>query len=228
MVHLREHAHRLLHRAHDVVHVGLEQEHRAVVVGLLGELRDHLAAGLEPFLGLCSWVAHPLGFSVVGAGLRDDVGRAESAGVADDLLQPIHIGLTMAQVRVDDIGVAGDAGDRQVLGPEGVANGLGLVLGDLPGAEIDVLEVQVELHGVEAVAADPLGGLGEAVGEVAGENARLHHGGCPSWILVDLDLGQLDGAPLVDGPVTGLHELHGPDIVGDRQCRGRPALHGVL
>ena len=96
MIDLREHPHRLLDRADDVVDVGFEQEHRAVVIGRLRELGDHLAAVLEAFLGLVLGVMHPIGFGVVGAGLGDHVGRAEVARVADDLLEIADAALALA------------------------------------------------------------------------------------------------------------------------------------
>ena len=185
MIDLREHAHRLLDRADDVVDIGFEQEHRAVVVGFLGQFGDHLAAGLEAFLGLVLRIAHPVGFGVVGAGLRNHVGRAEIAGVADDLLQPLDIGLALLEVGMDDVGVAGNGADRQVVRPERVAHLLGLLLVDLAGAKVDILEMQVELHRVEAVAPDLPGRLFEPVGEIGRENARLHHDGCPPCRSVD-------------------------------------------
>ena len=61
MVDLREHLHRLLDRADDIVDIGFEQEHRAMVIGRLGEVGDHLAAFLEAFLGLVLGVMHPVG-----------------------------------------------------------------------------------------------------------------------------------------------------------------------
>ena len=150
MVDLREHLHRLLDRADDVVDIGFEQEDRAVVIGGLGEVGDHLAALLEAFLGLVLRVVHPVGLGVVGAGLGDHVGRAEMAGVADDLLEIADALLALGLVRMDDVGVARHAADRQIVVAEGVANLLRLVLGDLAGRQVDVLEMQVELHGVEA------------------------------------------------------------------------------
>src|SRR5690606_22397888 len=82
-------------------------------------------------------------------------------------------------VGVDDVGVARDAADRQVVVAEGVPHLLRLVLGDLSGGEVDVLEVEVELHRIEAERLDLLRGLLEPVWEVAGENADLHHGSVP-------------------------------------------------
>jgi hypothetical protein len=189
VVDLREHPHRFLDRAHDVVHVGLQQEHRAVVVGLLRQLRDDLAAGLEPFLGPVLGVRHPFGFGVVGPRLGDDVGGAELPGVADDLLEPVDVLRPVAFVRVDDVGVARDGADRQVVVAEHVAHALGLVGRDVAVAQVDVLEVQVELDGVEPVAPDALGGLFQPIWEIAGENPGLKHDGvlpCVAfyWMLI--------------------------------------------
>ncbi len=135
MIDLREHLHGLLDRADDVVDIGFEQEHRAVVIGGLGEVGDHLPALLETLFGLVLLVVDPVGFGVVGAGLGDDVGRAEMAGVADDLLEVADAPVALRLVRVDDVGVAGNAADRQVMVAEGVADLLSLVLGDLARAE---------------------------------------------------------------------------------------------
>jgi hypothetical protein len=77
---------------------------------------------------------------------------------------------------MNDIGVARDAADRQVVGTKCIADFLGLVLGDLAGRQVDILEVQVELYGVEAVAANFLRRLFEPVGEVPRKNPGLHHG----------------------------------------------------
>ena len=99
MVDLREHLHRLLDRADDIVDIGFEQEHRAVVIGGLREVGDHLAALLEAFLGLVLRVMHPVGLGVVGAGLGDHVGRAEVARVADDLLEVADALVALGLVR---------------------------------------------------------------------------------------------------------------------------------
>ncbi len=228
MVDLGEHLHRLLDRADDVVDVGLEQEHRAVVIGGLGEVGDDLAALLEALLGLVLGVRHPVELGVVGAGLRDHVARAEVAGVADDLLEVADALLALRLVGVDDVGVAGDAADRQVVVAEGVAHLLGLVLGDLAGGQVDVLEVEVELHRVEAEGLDLLGGLVEAVGKVAGENADLHHGLVPPEAVSDLDFGQLDDAALGDRAVARLDQRDGLDVVGDGERRLGAGRDGML
>ena len=59
MVDLGEHPHSFFDRTHDVVDVGFQQEHRAVVIGGLHELRDDLAAFLEAFLRLVLRIAAP-------------------------------------------------------------------------------------------------------------------------------------------------------------------------
>ena len=176
MVDLGEHPHRLLDRAHHVVDIGLEQEHRAVVVGDLRQLADHLAAVGEAFLGLVLRVMHPVRIGVERAGLGDDVGRAEVPGVADDRLELVEPPLALGWVGMDDVGVAGNAADRQVVVAEGLAHALGLLDRDrFRRREVDVLEVQVELHGVEAQAPDLLRRLVQRVGEVAGEDPDLQH-----------------------------------------------------
>ncbi|ESY36957.1 hypothetical protein X746_28380 [Mesorhizobium sp. LNJC380A00] len=175
MVDLREHFDRLLDRADDIVDIGFEQEHRAVVVSRLGKLGDHLAAFLESFLGLVLGMMDPVGFGVVGAGFGDHVRRAEVAGVADDLLEIADALVALGLVGMDDVGVARHAADRQVVVAEDVAHLLGLVLGDLPGRQIDIPKMQVELHRVETEPADLLCRLFEAVREIARENTCLHH-----------------------------------------------------
>ena len=82
----------------------------------------------------------------------------------------------MRGVGVNEVGVAGYAADRQIVRAERVANPSGLVDAELPPAEIEVVEVEVELHGVEAVTANDPGGFFKPVWKIAGENACLHHG----------------------------------------------------
>ncbi|ESY42295.1 hypothetical protein X746_24615 [Mesorhizobium sp. LNJC380A00] len=175
MVDLREHFDRLLDRADDIVDIGFEQEHRAVVVSRLGKVRDHLAAFLEAFLGLVPGVMHPVGFGVVCACLRDHVGRAEGARIADDFLEIADALVALGFVGMNDVGVARDAADRQIVVAKRVAHCPRLVPGDLPGREIDIPEMHVELHRVEAECTDAAGGLGELIGEIAGEYTCLHH-----------------------------------------------------
>ena len=198
-----------------------------MVVGGLREVGDDLAALLEAFLGLVLRVRDPVGLGVVGAGLGDDVGRAEVPGVADDLLEVADALRALRLVGVDDVRVARDAADRQVVVAEGVADLLRLRLGDLARTEVDVLEVQVELHGVEVERADLLRGLLEAVGEIAGEDACLHHGRRPP-VQVDRDLGEPDGPALRDRAVAGLDERDRLHVVRDGERRGRAGRHRVL
>ena len=59
----REHPQRLVDRADDVVDIGLEQEGRAVVIGDLDEVADHLRAIGEALFGPVLRVAHPVASS---------------------------------------------------------------------------------------------------------------------------------------------------------------------
>ena len=97
------------------------------------------------------------------------------ARVADDLLEVADALLALRLVRMDDVRVARHAADRKIVVAEGVAHLLRLVVGDLARRQIDILEMQVELHRVETEAADLLRRLFEAVREIARENACLHH-----------------------------------------------------
>ena len=58
-----------------------------MVIGFLGELLDHLDAGFVAFLGLVLRIVNPVAVRIVSAGLGNDVGRTEIAGVANDFLQ---------------------------------------------------------------------------------------------------------------------------------------------
>ncbi len=175
MIDLRKHLDGLLDGADDVVHVGFEQEDRAVVIGMLGKIGDDLAALLEALFRLVLRVMHPVGFRVVGAGFRDDIGRAEMTRVTDDFLEIADAAVALGLIGVDDVRVAGDAGDRQVMIAEGLADPDALVLGDLAGRKVNILEVHVELHSVEVERADFLCRLFQRIGEIAGENTCLHH-----------------------------------------------------
>ncbi len=185
MIDLREHFYGLLDGSDDVVHIGFEQEDRAVVIGMLGDIRDDLAALLEALFRLVLRMMHPVGLGVEGAGFRNDIGRAEMAGVADDFLEVADATLALGLVGVDDVRVAGNAGDRQVVIAEGLADSHALVLGDLAGRKVDVLEVHVELHGVEVECPDLLRRLFQRIGEIAGENTCLHHGENPPSLFMN-------------------------------------------
>ncbi len=173
--HVGEQAQRLVDRADDVVDIGLEQEDGAVVIGGAGQLGDHRAALLVAFLGLVLRVVHPVAVGGEGAGLADDIGAAQVAGVADQRPQMLQLGLSRRRVGVDDVGVAADGADRQVVVAEGLADGPAFLARDRAGGQVHVLEGEVELDGVEPQRADLLRRLRQRIGEVSGEDADLDH-----------------------------------------------------
>ncbi|MNI89586.1 hypothetical protein D3C73_1470040 [compost metagenome] len=68
-----------------------------------------------------------------------------------DLFEIAVAALALGGVGMNDIGIGRDAGHRQVVVAEGVADLCAFLRGQLPRAELHVLEMQVQLHGVEAV-----------------------------------------------------------------------------
>ena len=216
MVDLREHFHRFLDRPHDVVDVGLQEEDGPVIIGRLGEIGDHLAAFLEPFFGLVLLVMHPVRFRIVGARFRDHVAGAETTGVADDLLEIADPLLALGLIGVNDVGVAGDAADGQIVPAKRVAHFFRLVRRDLAGGEVDVLEMKIELNGVEIERADFLRRLFQAVGKIPGEYACLHHDFfLPLRLGVDRYFGELDSAAALDRAIPRFHQRHRLHVVGD-------------
>src|SRR5215218_8583263 len=81
----------------------------------------------------------------------------------------------LGRIRMDDVGVAGNAADRQIVIAKCIADENALVPADLTGRQIDILEVHVELHGIELQRTNPSGGLLDPVWKISGKNADLQH-----------------------------------------------------
>jgi hypothetical protein len=155
-----------------------------MVIGGLGEFRDDLAAVLEPFLRLVLRVADPVRCGIEGAGLRDDIGRAETPCMTDDGAEVVQALLPLSRIGMDDIGVAGNRADWQVVVAEGLPHALGLLRRDrIRRREIDVLEGEIELNRVESDRLDPLRLFFQCVGEVSVEDANLKHMFSPPVLL---------------------------------------------
>jgi hypothetical protein len=141
MIDLREHLHGFLNRA-DVVHIGFQQDHRAVVIGFLRQFRDDRAASLKAFLG------------VIRPGFRDHIRRPQGPRVADAVFQTVHIRLAVRHIGVNDVGIAQDTTDRQIMRAKRIAHFFAVRRRQIAVAQINVIEMRVQLHGVKAVAAD--------------------------------------------------------------------------
>src|ERR1700722_17408643 len=130
MVDLREHAQRLIDRADDVIDVGLEQKDRTMIVGDLHEVANYVDAILETLFGLVLGMMHPVAFGRERSGLGDHIGAAEIARVTNDRLEVIEPAFALVFVGVADIGIPGNAADRQMMLAKGVANLAAFVLRD--------------------------------------------------------------------------------------------------
>jgi hypothetical protein len=147
-----------------------------MVICGLREIGYDLPALLEAFLRLVLRMMNPVRLGVVGSCLGDHVTRTELASIAEDFFQISDALPSLRLVGMDNVRIAGDAADRQILVAERVPDFLRLFLGDLPSGKVDVLEVQVKLHRVEVEIPNFLRGLLETIGEIAGKNSCLHHG----------------------------------------------------
>jgi hypothetical protein len=147
-----------------------------MVVGDLRQFGNHLAAILEALLGLVLRMADPIGVGVEGAGFGNHVRRAEMARIANDRLQVIEPALALVRVRMDDVGIAGNRADRQVVVAERLPHCFRFFRRDgVRRREVDILESEVELHGVETERLDALRLLDQIIRKVTGEDSDLKH-----------------------------------------------------
>jgi hypothetical protein len=143
MVDFREHAQRFLYRADHIVHIGFHQEHCAMVVGMLGKLAYDFAAFFPAFLAFVSGMVHPVAVGGKGAGLGYDIGRSEILRMREDFFQIVVAPLAFGLVGMDDVGIGGNAGNRQVVITESIADRRAFRLGDLARPKFHAFEVQV-------------------------------------------------------------------------------------
>ncbi len=69
--------------------------------------------------------------------------------MADDLFEIADATLTLCLVWMNNVRVAGNARDRQIVIAESLTNFDALILGDLTRTEVDVFEVHIQLDCIE-------------------------------------------------------------------------------
>jgi hypothetical protein len=95
---------------------------------VLDQVTDNVTTDLVAFFSLVLVVVDPVTFGVERTGLADHIRRAELAGERDNLLESFQIGALRVGIGMYQIGVAGDAADREI--------GLAECLADLSGGRL--------------------------------------------------------------------------------------------
>ena len=87
--------------------------------------------------------------------------------MAQDLFEAVQQDLALVGVGIDDVGVTRNGGDRQMMAAKRLSDLDAFLFCDLPVCDVHILEMHVQLHAVEVMRPNNLGGLFQGVGEVA-------------------------------------------------------------
>ena len=132
------------------------------------------AASLVAFFGCVLRRFGPLGLGIQRAGFRGDHRGAELSPVLDQHLHPLFAPLTPDGVRVNDVVVAVETGDLEVMLGQRAGDLAGLVPVRCPGIEVNIGKAGFEHDGVEAIVRHaPRRFLQRQLGIDASEDAQL-------------------------------------------------------